>query len=72
MAGEAEVNPTAVPTASSIGAEGRLLAVDAVFSSADDGDSWEPLFDVFFDHPSEDNLNTMTHGFFSRWDEMAI
>jgi len=72
MAGKAEANPAAGPTAFSTGAEGRLLAVDAVFSSADDRDSWEPLFDEFFDHPSEDNLSTMTPRLFSHWDEMAI
>ncbi len=72
MAGKAEVNPTAGPTAFSTGAEGRLLAVDAVFSSADDGDSWEPLFDGFFDRPSEDNFSTMIPRLFSRRDEMAI
>ncbi len=66
-----ETNPTAGPTVSNDNApEDRLLAVDAVFSSADDGDPWEPLSDEVFDQQQKDDLGAITQRPFGLWDKL--
>ena len=66
-----EANPAAGPNVSNNNAsEDRLLAVDAVFRSADDGDSWEPLSDEVLDQQQKDDLGAITQRPFGLWDEL--
>lgn len=65
-----DADPTASSGVSGNAAEDNLLAVDAVFGSADEGDPWEPLSHDFLDQPYEGNFDAIVQQVFSRWDEV--